>query len=145
MRSLRASWDAGTDTSVFDLILMRVVLVGPASRRQQVRHDLPDTIIVVGEAATLSAGRRAAAAARAYVLMIPVDAAEEPLLEPLTSRETQVLELVADGLSNKAIAGVLGVSDETVKFHLASIFGKLGASNRTDAVRLALRHGLVTI
>src|SRR6476620_1237611 len=109
---------------------MRVVLVGPASRRQQVRHDLPDTIIVVGEAATLSAGRRAAAAASAYVLMIPVDAEEEPLLEPLTSRETQVLELVADGLSNKAIAGVLGVSDETVKFHLASIFGKLGASNR---------------
>ena len=79
------------------------------------------------------------------MLMIPADADEEPLLEPLTLRETQVLELVADGLSNKAIAGVLGVSDETVKFHLASIFGKLGASNRTDAVRLALRHGLVTI
>jgi DNA-binding NarL/FixJ family response regulator len=56
-----------------------------------------------------------------------------------------VLELVADGLSNKAIASVLGVSDETVKFHLASIFGKLGASNRTDAARRALRHGLVTI
>ena len=137
--------DARVVGGVFDLILMRVVLVGPASRRQQARHDLPDTIIVVGEAATLSAGRRAASAASAYVLMIPVDADEVPLVEPLTSRETQVLELVADGLSNKAIAGVLGVSDETVKFHLASIFGKLGASNRTDAVRLALRHGLVTI
>lgn len=87
----------------------------------------------------------AAAASNAYLLVIPVTRDEEPLVEPLTPRETQVLELVADGLSNKAIAVVLGVSDETVKFHLASIFGKLGASNRTDAVRLALRHGLVTI
>ena len=56
-----------------------------------------------------------------------------------------MLELVADGLPNKAIARLLGVSDETVKFHLASVFGKLGASNRTDAVRLALRDGLITI
>ena len=87
----------------------------------------------------------AASAANAYVLLIPVTQDEDPLIEPLTPRETQVLELVADGLSNKAIAGVLGLSDETVKFHLASIFGKLGASNRTDAVRLALRRGLVTI
>lgn len=87
----------------------------------------------------------AASAANAYVLLIPVTQDEDPLIEALTPRETQVLELVADGLSNKAIAGVLGLSDETVKFHLASIFGKLGASNRTDAVRLALRRGLVTI
>jgi DNA-binding NarL/FixJ family response regulator len=63
----------------------------------------------------------------------------------LTPRETQVLELVADGLSNKAIAVALGVSDETIKFHLASILGKLGATNRTDAVRLAVRHGLVSL
>ena len=87
----------------------------------------------------------AAAAANAYVLLIPGTDDEDRLLEPLTPRETQVLELVADGLPNKAIAGALGVSDETVKFHLASVFGKLGATNRTDAVRLALRHGLITI
>jgi DNA-binding NarL/FixJ family response regulator len=124
---------------------MRVVLVGPASRRQRALRDLPEDVTVVGEAATLSAGRVAASAANAYVLLIPVTQDEDRLIEPLTRRETQVLELVADGLSNKAIAGVLGVSDETVKFHLASIFGKLGASNRTDAVQLALRHGLVTI
>ena len=124
---------------------MRVVLVGPASRRARARRDLPDAVTVVGEASTLSAGRVAAAASDAYLLLIPVTDDEEPLVEPLTPRETQVLELVADGLSNKTIAGALGVSDETVKFHLASIFGKLGASNRTDAVRLALKHGLVTI
>ena len=124
---------------------MRVVLVGPASRRQRALRDLPGDVTVVGETSTLSAGRVAASAANAYVLLIPVTKDEERLIEPLTPRESQVLELVADGLSNKAIAGVLGVSDETVKFHLASIFGKLGASNRTDAVQLALRHGLVTI
>ena len=61
------------------------------------------------------------------------------------TRELQVLELLADGLSNKAIAGRLGVSDETVKFHLSSILGKLGVANRTEAVRRAIRLGLVTI
>lgn len=75
---------------------------------------------------------------------IPDDDAEA-LVEALTPRETQVLELVADGLGNKAIAVRLGVSDETVKFHLASVFGKLGAANRTDAVRQALRRGLVPL
>jgi DNA-binding NarL/FixJ family response regulator len=124
---------------------MRVVLVGPASRRQRARRELPDNVSIVGEAATVEAGRLAAAAANAYVLMIPPAGDEDPLVEPLTPRETQVLELVADGLPNKAIAATLGVSDETVKFHLASVFGKLGATNRTDAVRRALKHGLVTI
>jgi DNA-binding NarL/FixJ family response regulator len=56
-----------------------------------------------------------------------------------------VLELLAEGLSNKAIAAALGVSDQTVKFHVASISGKLGASNRTEAVRMAVRRGLITM
>ena len=124
---------------------MRVVLVGPASRRQRARLQLPADVDIVGEAATLSAGRAAAAAADAYVLLTPPSIEEDRLVESLTPRETQVLELVADGLSNKAIAAALGVSDETVKFHLGSILGKLGASNRTDAVRLAVRRGLVSL
>ena len=56
-----------------------------------------------------------------------------------------MLELLAEGLSNKAIAARLGISDQTVKFHVAAISGKLGASNRTDAVRRAIRRGLVTV
>jgi DNA-binding NarL/FixJ family response regulator len=67
------------------------------------------------------------------------------VVEPLTTRELDVLSALADGLSNKAIAARLGISDETVKFHLSAIFGKLGASNRTDAVRQALRKGLVVL
>jgi DNA-binding NarL/FixJ family response regulator len=65
--------------------------------------------------------------------------------EPLTARERQVLALMAEGLPNKAIAGQLGISDQTVKFHVSSISGKLGAANRTDAVRRAVRSGLITL
>jgi NarL family two-component system response regulator YdfI len=123
---------------------MRVVLVGPAWLRQRLRSQLPDNVLVVGEAMTISAGRRAAAEADACVLLTP-DARDAPLIEPLTPREQQVLELVADGLANKAIAARLGIGAETVKFHLGSILGKLGASNRTDAVRVAIERGLITL
>jgi DNA-binding NarL/FixJ family response regulator len=68
-----------------------------------------------------------------------------PQVETLTSRETEVLALLAEGLSNKGIAARLGISDQTVKFHVASIGGKLGAANRTDAVRLAVRRGLIAL
>ena len=71
--------------------------------------------------------------------------AEDALQEPLTRREIQVLELLAEGLPNKAIAERLGISDQTAKFHVASISGKLGAANRTDAVRRAFRRGLITL
>jgi DNA-binding NarL/FixJ family response regulator len=57
----------------------------------------------------------------------------------------QVLELLAEGLPNKAIAARLQISDQTVKFHVASIAGKLGAANRTDAVRRAVRRGLIAL
>jgi DNA-binding NarL/FixJ family response regulator len=124
---------------------MRVVLVGPGSRLERARRQLPDGVTVVAEATTLAEGRTMALSTDAFMLVVPSASSEEPLLEPLTPREAQVLELVADGLPNKAIAGILGVSDETIKFHLGSILGKLGASNRTDAVRIALQHGLVTI
>ncbi|MGE0704263.1 MAG: response regulator transcription factor [Vicinamibacterales bacterium] len=66
-------------------------------------------------------------------------------IEPLTAREEDVLALLAEGLPNKAIAERLGISDQTVKFHVASITAKLGASNRTEAVRLAFRRGLITL
>jgi len=68
-----------------------------------------------------------------------------PAPEPLTAREIEVVTALADGLSNKAIAARLGISDETVKFHLSGIFGKLQASNRTDAVRQAFQRGLIEL
>ena len=124
---------------------MRVVLVGPSSSRQRLRAQLPDGLEVVGESLSLTAARATNGDADAYLVASPPERDEQPLVEPLTPRELQVLELVADGLPNKTIAMELGVSDETVKFHLGSILGKLGASNRTDAVRLAFKRGLIAL
>jgi DNA-binding NarL/FixJ family response regulator len=63
----------------------------------------------------------------------------------LTLREREVLETLARGLGNKQIAAELGVSERTVKFHVSSLFAKLGAGNRTEAVTIAARAGLVSI
>jgi DNA-binding NarL/FixJ family response regulator len=73
------------------------------------------------------------------------DREEEPLVEALTPREEEVLQLLADGLSNKAIALQLGISDHTVKFHVNAILGKLGAQSRTEAVVRATRLGLLVL
>ena len=65
------------------------------------------------------------------------------VVEHLTTREHEVLALVADGLPNRDIASALTISEHTVKFHLASIFGKLGVSTRTEAVQRGLRLGVI--
>jgi len=70
---------------------------------------------------------------------------EDPLAELLTPRETEVLRLLADGSGNKEIAAHLNISEHTIKFHIRSILGKLGASSRTEAVSRGLRHGLIEL
>ncbi len=69
----------------------------------------------------------------------------DALTEPLSERELEVLDVIAEGLSNKLIAHRLGISEHTVKTHAASIFAKLGAASRTEAVSLAIRRGLVML
>lgn len=64
---------------------------------------------------------------------------------PLTSREREIVELMADGANNRIIASRLAISRHTVKFHVASILAKLGARSRTEAVVLALRRGLLAV
>jgi DNA-binding NarL/FixJ family response regulator len=129
---------------------MRVLLVGPASERARLRAQLDRSIEVTGEFATLAEARAAELDADA-LLVAPVhnrspDSLDDTEVEePLTSREIQVLTLLAEGLPNKAIANRLGISDQTVKFHVASVSGKLGATNRTDAVRRAVRRGLIAL
>jgi DNA-binding NarL/FixJ family response regulator len=66
----------------------------------------------------------------------------EPV-ESLTPREGEVLRLVAEGKTNKEIAGALSITERTVKFHVGAIMGKLGAANRTEAVRLAAQRGWI--
>jgi len=65
--------------------------------------------------------------------------------EHLTMRERQVLEMMMEGFSNKEIALQLNISAHTVKFHVSSILGKLGASTRSEATAIGLRRGLITI
>jgi len=128
---------------------LRVILIGPAEARAQLRASLPDSIEVVGEAATVAAShalqrdRVADALMTSTAALPPLD--DELVDEPLTPRELEVLALMAEGLSNKRIATRLGISDQTVKFHVASIGGKLNAVNRTDAVRRGLRRGLIAL
>jgi DNA-binding NarL/FixJ family response regulator len=70
---------------------------------------------------------------------------DETLLEPLTPRELEVLEALAQGLGNKSIAKQLEISQSTVKFHIAQIYAKLNVSSRVSAVNLGIRHGLIAI
>jgi DNA-binding NarL/FixJ family response regulator len=131
---------------------MRVLLVGSPAERARLRAQLNGSLEIAGEFATLAAARAADTGVDAVLVAedaarsAPVSGDDEAgLEEALTAREVEVLELLAEGLPNKAIAARLGISDQTVKFHVASIAGKLGAANRTDAVRRAVRRGLITL
>jgi DNA-binding NarL/FixJ family response regulator len=129
---------------------VRVVLIGSAADRARLRTVLARAAIdVVGEAPTIAAARAAGYFADAFLVAPTANVDRRPVVdveeEPLTRRELEVLELLALGLPNKAIAARLDISDQTVKSHVASICGKLGAANRTDAVRIAVRRGLITL
>jgi DNA-binding NarL/FixJ family response regulator len=65
--------------------------------------------------------------------------------EGLTPREVEVIRMLGSGLTNKEMARRLGISDHTVKFHISSIFAKLGVSSRTEAVTQGIRRGLVVV
>ncbi len=80
---------------------------------------------------------------RAAVQLSDIDTASPD--EALTTREREVLELLSRGLPNKLIARRLQISEHTVKFHVSSIYTKLGATSRTDAVSRGVRRGLITL
>jgi len=141
---------------------MRVVLIGTEAARARIRTRLPAGIHVAGEFATALDAQRAGITADAVLSEnVEPDGARErqsapaavrsaadlegARVESLTPRESQVLAFVAQGLSNRAIAAQLSISDQTVKFHVASIMGKLGTTNRVETVRRAVRLGLITL
>jgi len=131
---------------------MRVLLVGPARARDALRAQLLDSSIdIAGEFASADEARQSGLAADALLMAFDAGSpdrgrqAPDVVEEPLTRREVQVLELLAEGLANKAIADRLAISDQTVKFHVAAILGKLGVANRTEAVRAAARRGLIAM
>lgn len=76
---------------------------------------------------------------------VPIRGSMPMQVEELTERELEVLRLLAQGMPNKEIATHLIISERTAKFHVSSIMGKLGATNRTEAVSLAVQRGLITL
>jgi DNA-binding NarL/FixJ family response regulator len=124
---------------------MRVRIVGARADRERLRRLAEASLLeIAGEFDTLQRARADSGDADA-ILLAAAPREAGPVHEPLTRRELDVLALLADGLSNKRIAAALGISDQTVKFHVAAICGKLGVANRTEAVRRAIRRGLVTV
>ena len=80
----------------------------------------------------------------AHAALVPASAPADPQA-PLTPREREVLELMAEGASNKMIARALGISVHTAKFHVGSVIDKLDATGRTDAVAHAARLGVIRL
>ncbi|OEZ00384.1 MULTISPECIES: response regulator transcription factor [Stenotrophomonas] len=93
----------------------------------------------------IDAVRRVAQGKRCLSAEISEEIAQHLGEEALTSRELSILSALAQGWENKRIANTLGISAETVKSHLARIFEKIGARNRTEAIHIALRRGLVRL
>ena len=137
----RAFTDTGGDARQAELLRALVDEVGPTvaslatiTRRAEEAASLSDTGVPadgpsrdVGRAASAAAGRADTPAPRA------------PL--PLTRRETEVLGLLAQGLNNREIAGVMWLSDRTVERHITSLYRKIGVARRSEATAFALRHG----
>jgi DNA-binding NarL/FixJ family response regulator len=150
-------WDAGWDPDPFDpddlagagvpvLVLAPDVESAATMRRAGVAGVLPRH----APATRIAAGLAAVAAG--LVVIDPAFASAEPAvsrasapIEELTPREHEVLDLLADGLANKAIARQLGLSEHTVKFHVNAILAKLNAQSRTEAVATAFRNGLIRL
>jgi DNA-binding NarL/FixJ family response regulator len=131
-----------SDDPTFPLLLARAGLRGWACLARDVDADQLDLAVRSAEAGLVLLDLPLAASSLSPATTM---AAPGVQAEPLTPRELQVLNLVAQGLPNKGIARRLGISENTAKFHVASVCGKLGASSRTEAVTIAARRGLILL
>lgn len=117
----------------------------PALRARGLRAALPHHATGAELASAVSAVRAGLFVLHPEALARPAPGAPQAGPAPLTAREREILEMMADGARNAAIAARLGISRHTVKFHVASILTKLGARTRTEAVTLALRGGHLVV
>ena len=155
--ALRSGVDAALDATQAPLAL---VLLTDEADIDWIHEALPDNVVaILSRDATPGEIVAAIEAAAAGLCVLPpailarLLAGRKPPrppassvhIEALTPREIEVLAMLAEGLGNKEIARQLAISDNTVKFHLSAIFGKLGATSRTEAVMLGMRHGFIMV
>jgi DNA-binding NarL/FixJ family response regulator len=114
----------------------RETILQPGPGRGQLRRDASDQVVL----AALRAVREGL-----WVTDGPADPGRAQGPDALTPRELEVLELLAEGLGNRQLAAALGISENTVKFHLSSLFSKLDATTRTEAVRAGIRGGYLLV
>lgn len=120
----------------------------PQTRRSGVRAVLHEDATAEELAAAIGAAKTGLVVLHPDALHGPAAAraAERRDRTPtLTPRELEILEMLAEGISNRTIAARLGISSQTVKFHVASILAKLGAASRTEAVTFGVRQGLIAL
>jgi two-component system, NarL family, response regulator YdfI len=132
----------------------RVIILNNARASSWTNHALRAGVrgILPSDVGAMQLEAALEAVTRGLIILHPGDTQPandelEPIdyVEPLTAREREVLQMLAQGRGNKDIAARLNISEHTVKFHVASILGKLGAGTRTEAVSLALRRGLILL
>lgn len=149
------SCDADADVSVRDSApsgpsIPFVLVTDEVSARDALRAGARAALPSAATPAQIVAAIHAAAAGLASIpavdmaLLVP-SAEAAPPAEPLTPREMDVLEMLAEGLSNKMIAYRLSISGHTAKFHVNAILAKLGAGTRTEAVTRGIRLGLIQV
>jgi DNA-binding NarL/FixJ family response regulator len=137
--------DAGSLAQLATVAETAEVGLGVLARDASV-EEVVAAITAVGAGLLTLSRRQAAALWLRQEPVIPTGTqAAESSAEPLTPREHEVLQLLAEGLPNKLIAQRLRVSDHTVKFHVSSIMLKLNAASRTEAVTAAARRGLLIL
>jgi DNA-binding CsgD family transcriptional regulator len=136
---------ADGDAAAEDGILLEIPVVtlgGPVSRQAGALTRNADPAQIDAALRAAAVGLTVRDPALALSGFAALDDAEASLLTP---RELDVLGALGDGLSNKAVARRLGISQHTVKFHLESLFRKLGVTSRTEAVRKGLRQRLIEL
>src|SRR5918997_295069 len=139
------------EPSLSDAVVLLVADEGSASKLRDL--SLRGWGIVPSDAPTEELGAAVAAAAQGLTVLpkalaeqlLAEPAVAEELSEPPTAREREVLGLLGQGFSNKMIARELHISEHTVKFHISSLYAKLGVSNRAEAVSRGARHGLISL
>jgi two-component system, NarL family, nitrate/nitrite response regulator NarL len=144
-------WDAPETQASMPAAPVLALVEGAPEARQALRSGARGALSRSGSPPGLAPAALAVAAGH-FVLdaafarsLVEVDGPLPTAASPVSPREQEVLELLAEGLSNRDIAARLGISRHTAKFHVNAILDKLGATTRTEAVVLAARGGLLSL